>query len=240
MEKAKRLPVVILGEVLPFSHSWASYSTFKESPQNTDCYFLVYSHEEKEMREHLETLHEAGISADQILLCIKQEFSNIHDPMIGVLEITANDGLEEFRQRLLLRLETQKHRKLSVEIERSRRNDLPTTLKADEWRRRLEVAHLTHGFCCALDLTISQHTQALRFALEGWHPEGAWAADYSWEKLLPLCAALALSHWQNPTLFREEFRKMTVALPFRIRTDLRNVSERCLEAVWRGLSHAAA
>jgi hypothetical protein len=48
-----------------------------------------------------------------------------------------------------------------------------------------------------------------------------------------------MQHWQTPALFREAFRREAAPLPFRLRTDLRNVVERCLESVWKGSEHVA-
>jgi hypothetical protein len=186
----------------------------------------------------LEALAQASVPADQIVLACGEGFhARIAEPCMGVLEILPSDTTEELRQRLLARLETQRHRKLAQEIENARNIGLPSDLRAEEWSVRLETAHLTHGFCCAMELPASVHGQALRSALRNGEIPACWPTELA--SLLPLCARLALQHWQTPALFREEFRKHAGGLPFRLRTDLRNVVERCLESIWKGFENAS-
>lgn len=213
--------------------------TEKSFPSDPDLYFLLCAREEAELRAALEALAQASVPADQIIIARGEGFfSRSVGPFTGILEILPSDSTEELRQRLIARLETQRHRKLTQEIESTRNIGLPSELEAEDWALRLEAAHLTHGFCCAMELPASLHGLALRSALRGESTGPAsWPPELS--ALLPLCARLALQHWQTPALFREEFRKQASALPFRLRTDLRNVVERCLESVWKGFENAS-
>jgi hypothetical protein len=238
--KNTRLPILVLG------HAPAALSPFaciplseKSFPSDPDLYFLLCAREEAELRAALEALAQASVPADQIIIaCGEGFFSRTIDPFTGFLEILPSDSTEELRHRLVARLETQRHRKLTQEIESARNIGLPSELKAEDWTLRLETAHLTHGFCCSLELPASMHGLALRSALLGEKTVAdCWPTELA--ELLPLCARLALQHWQTPALFREEFRKQAAALPFRLRTDLRNVVERCLEGIWKGLENAS-
>jgi hypothetical protein len=231
---------------LVLGHAPAALSPFaciplneKSFPSDPDLYFLLCAREEAELRAALEALAQAQVPADQILLAHGEGFfSRAADPFVGALEMLPSDSTEELRHRLIARLETQRHRKLAQEIEAARNIGLPSALEAEDWALRLETAHLTHGFCCSLELAASTHGLALRSALRGGNPnEAPWPTEPA--DLLPLCARLALQHWQTPALFREEFRKLAGTLPFRLRTDLRNVVERCLESVWKGLENAS-
>lgn len=210
----------------------------KSFPSDPDLYFLLCAREEAGLRAALDALSQASVPADQIILASGEEFqTRIANPFMGMLEILPTDTNEELRHRLLNRLETQRHRKLSQEIENARNIGLPSELNAEEWTTRLETAHLTHSFCCALELPASLHGLALRSALAQGEIPANWPAEQA--ELLPICARLALQHWQTPAQFREEFRKQAGALPFRLRTDLRNVVERCLESVWKGFENVS-
>lgn len=238
-EKNSRLPVLVLGEapaaLSPFACIPLSEKSF---PSDPDIYFLLCARDESALRPALEALAQASVPADQILLACGEGFhARAADPCMGVLEILPGDSTEELRQRLLCRLETQRHRKLTQEIENARHVGLPSELSAEEWAARLETAHLTHSFSCALELPASVHGRALRSALRSGPASHCWPAEL--DSLLPLCARLALQHWQTPTLFREAFRQHAAALPFRLRTDLRNVVERCLESIWKGFENAS-
>jgi hypothetical protein len=238
--KNTRLPILVLGHAPAALSPFACISlTEKSFPSDPDLYFLLCAREEAELRAALEALAQASVPADQIIIARGEGFfSRSVDPFTGILEILPSDSTEELRQRLIARLETQRHRKLTQEIESTRNIGLPSELEAEDWALRLEAAHLTHGFCCAMELSASVHGLALRSALRGESTGPAsWPPELS--DLLPLCARLALQHWQTPALFREEFRKQASALPFRLRTDLRNVVERCLESVWKGFENAS-
>ena len=238
--KNTRLPILVLGHapaaLSPFACIPLSETSF---PSDPDLYFLLCAREETELRAALEALAQASVPADQIIIAGGEGFfSRTVEPFTGLLEILASDSTEELRHRLVARLETQRHRKLTQEIETARNAGLPSGLKAEDWTLRLEIAHLTHGFCCALELPASVHGLAIRSALRGENTDPAcWPTELA--ELLPLCARLALQHWQTPTLFREEFRKQAGSLPFRLRTDLRNVVERCLESIWKGFENAS-
>lgn len=238
-EKNSRLPILVLGDapasLSPFACIPLSEKFF---PSDPDLYFLLCARDEAGLRSALEALAQAAIPPDQIILaCGEGLHGHAADPFVGVLEILASDTSEEVRQRLVARLETQRHRKLTQEIENARNIGLPSDLRAEEWATRLETAHLTHGFCCAMELPASVHGQALRCALREGEIPACWPTEL--QALLPLCARLALRHWQTPALFREEFRQHAGALPFRLRTDLRNVVERCLESIWKGFENAS-
>lgn len=238
-EKNSRLPILVLGDapaaLSPFACIPLSEKSF---PSDPDLYFLLCASDEASLRSPLEALAQAGVPPDQIILARGEGLhARAADPFMGVLEILANDTAEDLRHRLVTRLETQRHRKLAQEIEAARNIGLPSDLHAEEWATRLETAHLTHGFCCAMELPASVHGQALRSALRQSAIPASWPTDL--DSLLPLCARLALQHWQTPALFREEFRQQAGALPFRLRTDLRNVVERCLERIWKGFENAA-
>lgn len=207
-----------------------------------DLYFLVFHAEPELAKAALNELHAAGVSPERIILSAEAErpLPFAHDPIMGVLELLPDDSAEEIRQRLQLRIETQRHRQLPAAIEAARLVGTPSDLSAEEWLLRLETAHLTHAFCCSLDLALSRHQACLTAALtQTEEKSAAWAGNLPLEKLLPLCARLALRHCQTPTAFREEFRSLAACLPFRTRTDLRNVVERCLESIWKGISHVA-
>lgn len=238
-EKNSRLPILVLGDAPAALSPFACIPlTEKSFPADPDLYFLLCAREEAALRPALEALAQASVPADQIILASGE---GLHargaDPCMGLLEILPGDSTEELRHRLLARLETQRHRKLTQEIENARNIGLPSDLSAEEWAARLETTHLTHGFCCAMELPPSVHGAALRFALHQPNLPACWPTELS--ALLPLCARLALKHWQTPGLFREEFRQQAGALPFRLRTDLRNVVERCLESIWKGFENAS-
>lgn len=239
-EKNKRLPLLILGQaplsLAPFACLPLSEKAF---PMDPDLYFLLCANEAGEA-EALEGLNQARVPADQILLARGEGFSRapVASPM-GILELLPGESAEEQRFRLTTRLETQRHRKLSRIMDIARAEGLPSGLKAEEWGLRLETAHLAHGFCCALDLPASLHERSLRSALSRGEAGSPWPAELPMEHLLSTCARLALQHWRAPTSFREEFRTHASQLPFRTRTDLRNVVERCLETIWKGLENAA-
>lgn len=238
-EKISRLPILVLGDapaaLSPFACIPLSEKSF---PSDPDLYFLLCARDEASLRPALEALAQASVPADQIILASGAGFhSRVADPFVGVLEILASDTTEDLRHRLMNRLETQRHRKLTQEIENARNTGLPSGLRAEEWTSRIETAHLTHSFCCAMDLPASVHGSALRSALRESESPACWPTELS--SLLPLCARLALQHWQTPALFREDFRRHAGALPFRLRTDLRNIVERCLESIWKGFENAS-
>jgi hypothetical protein len=239
-EKNSRLPILVLGDAPAAALSpFACISlTEKSFPADPDLYFLLCARDEASLRPALEALAQASVPSDQIILASGEGLhSRGAEACMGVLEIFADDSTEELRLRLLARIETQRHRKLAQEIEMARNEGVPSELSAEEWATRLEIAHLTHGFCCAMELPASMHGSALRSALRNGETAACWPTELA--ALLPLCARLALRHWQTPALFREEFRQHAAALPFRLRTDLRNVVERCLESIWKGFENAS-
>lgn len=243
LEKGKPLPLLFVGEPpAALGHTFPRILSTNELPANKhDLYILVYSQEDSS-KEILDELFQAGVCSDQIILCLPEGKppSFAYDPLTGILECFGADSPEELRMRLITRIETQKHRKLSAQIESARLKGIPSELSAEEWCRRMEAAHLCHGFALALNLSASSHSRSIRAAFEsGPGDNSIWAASLPIEELIPLCAGLSLRHWTNPTGFREDFRRLAANLPFRMRTDLRNIVERCLESVWKGISNVA-
>jgi hypothetical protein len=235
--------VVVLGAPLPrLARELPSVTETSGLPAEAQDRFLLLNLEESRLSPVLDELLAKGISPDQLVVCLHlgHPARVAFDPLVGTLEVLETDPPEELWQRLQARLETQKHKRLAAAVEQARQVGLSKELAAEEWLARLEAAHLTHAFCCALPLPPSRHRAALQHALrQGQEGDAPWSAGLCWEQVFPLSARLALRHWQDPALFREELRRRSALLPFRLRTDLRNVVERCLESVWKGFRHAA-
>jgi len=210
-------------------------------PGDLESFLVLLNLNPEDQRAALDALSAKGLPPDQIILCLKEGAPPTFacDSLTGFLEVLDSDSIEERKRRFNARIETQKHRKLAAAIETARLKGIPSGLPADEWCARLDAAHLTHAFCLAIDLAPRIHGSSLKLALEHHAEKSQWPSSIPIEELLPLCARLALRHWQTPAKFREEFRDCSTKLPFRLRTDLRNAVERCLESMWKGLSHAA-
>lgn len=242
LEKEKRLPILIIGHPPASLASFARISGVHEAPlEKANFYFLLCLGEE-ELKNTLDELIHTGARPEQIILMLPENFTLrfAHDPLVGALEIAEDDSAEDTKFRLMARVESQRHRKLSAEIETARAKGLPSELTAEEWFTRMEAAHLTHGFACAFELPGGRHSEAIRYALAGQTlSQETWETNASLESLLPACALLALKHWQSPAKFREELRRLSALLPFRTRTDIRSVAERCLESIWKGITNVA-
>jgi hypothetical protein len=238
-----QIPLLVLGNPAAPLSGFPFLPLGADFPADLDLFYLVLpSGDDDGLKDVLARLESKDIPPDQVLVAQAEGMRSRQglSAFVGFLEILPEDSAEDLRDRALARIETQKHRKLSREIESARALGFPSDLTAEEWRLRLETAHLTHGFCSSLDVSPSEHTRCLRIALrERSELPSPWPADAHRSQILVACARLALRHARTPAPFREELRRLSSALPFRARTDLRNVAERCLESLWKGLEHAA-
>lgn len=235
----KRSPLILVGEAPAYLREAVGGQCALENLPSANSYFLLFAPSDWESFAHAtEQLLSAGVPADQILLAFEAGApmpETLH-AFAGKIWVSASESSEELRHHLASALVSQRHRKLEAELERAQLAELPVQLEPAEWLRRFETAHLAHAFALAWELSPQQHGLALRRALHG--EPARWSAELSPESAVALTAQLAQRHWRDPAAFREEFRREAAALPMRVRTELRTVAERCLEAFWR--QHAPA
>lgn len=236
----KRSPLILVGEAPAYLREAVGGQCTLATLPSTNSYFLLFAPTDwASFARATEELLSAGVPADQILLAFEAGAAmpeTLH-AFAGKLWVSAGESLEELRHHLASALVAQRHRKLEAELERAQLAELPTQLDPAEWLRRFECAHLAHAFALAWELSPQQHGAALKRALHGDHAR--WCAELAPEAAVALTAELAQRHWRDPAAFREEFRREAAALPMRLRTELRTVAERCLEAFWRAHAPAA-
>lgn len=204
----------------------------------------------------LAALEKAGVEADRVIVFLHETFS--FPKKYLCLDFLPGEAMDEFRARLFSRLETLRQRKLSSELERAHRASLLQDLPAEEMVRATEQARLAHALAYAYELPPQKHGLAIQLALAAGHPalwqalgtlhpgcpnwpaeKSPWQPDFPIEALLALCAQAALQCRDNPSHFREVFREQSAQLPFRVRNELKEQTEKVLELLWGGKANVA-
>lgn len=231
----KRSPLTLVGDAPAYLREAVGVTASAQRLPTNNSYFVLYADPEAALfSDTLEKLLAVGVPADQIFLAY--DVTLPEPPLVhafaGRIWIAAEESLEDLRHRLASALVAQRHRKLEGEITRAEKDGAPDRLGAAEWLLRVDYAHLAHALSLSLELSPQHHGLALRAALEE-RPADPWPAELSLPQAVAACARVARQERGDPVRFRESFRRLSLALPARLRADLRAAADRCLEALWR-------
>jgi hypothetical protein len=242
-EGGKRAPLLVIGEV-PFAPPGA----FSLSPADAACFpdinnfYIIASLPDPELEPFLASLARAGAAADQVLVLSatggepRASVASGH----GTLELFEGEGPEEFRSRLLARVEAQRQKKLPNAFREAQENGIARRLGDQELARALDVTRVAHALACGYGLSPAAHGRVLQACLAGAArpPAAPWPGDVPAETLIPEAAAVFVDAVLKGFSGREAVRERAAVLSFRCRTDLLHQVESCLGGVPGG-KHAA-
>ncbi len=244
VDNGKRYPILQIGKLpfsipgaleLPLSAIGASHSI----PVNE---FYVLLGASGGNIENATKLLKAGLPPDQLIVCSLSftELPPQFRPWVGSLDLLENETIEEFRLRLLARLEIQRQKKLNYALQSASEHSPSNASDGIDLSIRIDGARITHSLACAYALSPHSHSLALKAAIEN-APHGAepWAAETTTEELILKCAFLLLDCQARGNSFKEQFKERSAALPFRARSELLHHIETGLGFLLGGKSHAA-
>lgn len=169
----------------------------------------------------LEQMTQLGLSPTQAIFLNSAAACSLGS---GALLSGAVDSAEETKNKLFSSIRAQRQRQLGAAL----------ALHPPENPAAADRMHLAHAFACALDFAPARHRGLILSVSQVVDPqESIWEAKLSLDEALSLTACLAIEHWRNPAEFREKLRLKAARLPFRLRTELRDLTERCLDSAWR-------
>lgn len=255
-DQKKKLPLLVVGS-LPFpgfeGEQLAGLQHLRDEELHAN--FLCLSGPETELRAQLDEAHARGLAFDQVLLYVRSFPETFLPPSAcAVIEAHPEESTEDFRARLLGKIEQLRLHRLTAELEKLESSGVLRAIPDPEKICSFERARIAHALAYLYELSPGRHSQAIRLAfchgqtaaMERFFPGGIllpaekepWPAALPPETLLALCASMALTNCGNAAQFRELFREKSSLLPFKIRNELKTQLEKILESVWGG-KHAA-
>jgi len=241
----KKYPLLLIGELatalpeaLPFP---ASGIGAPGSLPINDFYVLV-SVSELELAPVLARLETAGLSPAQILPLLRPETQFAHPKLafLGIFDLIDGESPEEFRARLLGKLEAQRQKMLCMALQEAADRGISRALQENELGAALDACRVAHALACTYSLSPMAHARVLKLCLERGPAQSLpWPADLATERMIVEASLLLLHCFQRGQSFREQLKEKSGALPFRARTDLLHHLESCLGQLLGGKSHVA-
>ncbi len=241
----KKYPLLLIGELaqalpeaLPFPESGIGAPS--SLPIN-DFYILISTSSEK-FESLISRLEATGLSSAQILLMLppEVEFSHPQISFFGIVDQIDGECAEEFRARLLGKLEGQRQKLLCAALQQAAENGVARNFPDSELASALDACRIGHALASSYSLSPRSHCRVLRLCLERIPFTACpWANDVSLEKLIHETSLLLLDCTRRGTSFRDGLKEMSGALPFKARNDLLHHVESALGHLLGGRSHAA-
>ncbi|MGZ3694674.1 MAG: hypothetical protein ACXWQO_10865 [Bdellovibrionota bacterium] len=256
----KKYPLLVVGNV-PFpGHEGEQLTSLKNlTRESWEGAFICFSCTENDLREKIDEAHALGIPFDQSIIYV-EKFPSAFLPPSGcvILEFHPDESGEDFRHRLMGKIETQRQQRLHHELERAESSGALSLLPDAQVHAAFECARVAHALAYLYDLPPSRHSLTIRLALcAGRQPlrekllispcseinfpeneDANWQPGLLFELVLAYCAELTLGACENPAMFREAFRVRSALLPFKTRNELKTQVEKILEPFWGGKNAA--
>jgi hypothetical protein len=233
---AKKIPLLLVGEKPSALDAYFARVRALEGNSPAEFFYLFEIHGEEE-KEFVAAAEKSSLPKDQIIFLARPELFKhlLIDKSMGSVDFCETENLLSLRQRIYSAVEIQRHKILQTEVEKARDSGLVSSVTAEDWILAVEIAHLTHAVSLSLELTLLEHREAIRRSLRAG-PHGqpdCWDAGFTLPELVSLVSSLAHRSWPSPAKFREDYRNLSAKISFRLRTDLKNAIERCMERAWR-------
>lgn len=241
----KKYPLLVVGELpfaLPDSISITPATMGASGSPELNSFYIIVAVAADVHELVLARLEELKVNPDQVIVFLRAEipFSHPRQAFLGVMDNIPGESAEEFRARLLGRLETQRQKKLTFALQQASESGITRRLSDSELTTTLDIARLAHALACGYGLTPELHGKVLSACLEGTHcPTENWAGEVPFEKLIPEAAALIFDCATKGKNFRDTLKERSAALSFRTRTDLLHQIESCFGIFLGGKAHAA-
>ena len=241
----KKYPLLVVGE-LPFTLPGAvsllpSNVGGSEFPSLNDFYIII-SVDRLSIDAAISLLESTNVSPDQMIVFLSAELSFDHpkQAFMGVMENIEGENADEFRARLLGRLECQRQKKLLFAMHEASQLGIARRLNETELCHTLDITRIAHALACGYGLSPESHRKVLRACLEGMITANiSWDQNVSIEKLIPEAGAFILECAAKGINFRDALKERASALSFRARTDLLHQIENCLGLLLGGKNNAA-
>lgn len=242
----KKYPLLLIGGEFPVSLpeaiSFPVSGIGSPGSLPINDFYVLLSVAENELASVLSRLEAVGLSPAQVLPLLKPEtpFSHPKQAYLGIFDLIAGESPEEFRARLLGKLEAQRQKMLCVALVEANESGILRALPEHELAAALDTCRMAHALACSYSLSPMAHVRVLRLCL-GAAPAHSlsWPADLAIESLIVEASNLLLECFKNSQNFREMLKERAGALPFRARNELLHHVESCLGHLLRGKSHAA-
>jgi hypothetical protein len=237
----KKYPLLVIGE-LPIALPEAfPFSAAGANGQPVNNFYVLVSVSGTELGPTLAKLEEAGLCAAQILPMLRPEepFSHPRQAFLGLFDLIEGESPEEFRTRLLGKLEGQRQKMLSLAFQEAADLGLARQLSEIELSAALDSCRVAHALACGYSFSPLAHLRVLRRCLEPAACQGAWPADISAERLIVETSRLLVLCFRHSHSFREQLKEKGAALPFRARSDLLHQVETTLGHLLGGKSNVA-
>lgn len=189
----------------------------------------------------LKALFSLGINPDQIIVfwTSQETFQNQYLPVLGVLDNIEGESVEEFRQRLMSKLECQRQKRLGYALTCAEEAGLSTRLTESELAHTVDHIRIAHALACSYGLPPAKHNNLLKKCLEGQTKQlTSWPADIEVDSLIIEASRSLLQCLGSDVNLRDAIRERAALLPFRARTDLLHHIENCLGPLLGGRNAA--
>jgi len=241
----KKYPLLLVGELsgfLPEAQQFSVTTIGAPGPIILNNYYVVVSAEEGERSSVLAQLQSSGLCPAQLIVLLSPEssFSHERQAFIGQLDLIAGESADEFRSRLLGKLEAQRQKMLSYVLQEAADTGIARSLTELELGTTLDSCRIAHALACSYALSPAAHERVLRscFALTKT-PGCSQSADSAVERLIVDASLLLLQCFRDGTSFRDHLKERNASLPFRARNDLLHHVEATLGHLLRGKCHVA-
>lgn len=230
----KKYPLLVIGAIpapLPGAISYPAEAIGTPDSLPIHDFYVIVAVAPAQVEATLARLEQIRLSPAQIIVFLPTEipFSHPHKGFMGVIDGIEGQNAEDFRIRMLSKLESQRQKKLCYALQEAMDNGLPRRRSEAELARALDACRIAHTLACGYALSPLLHARVLRMSLEkeATNPD-PWPNDISPERLIVETAVLLLDCFHKGAGFRELLKEKSAALPFRARNDLLHHIETCL------------
>ncbi len=242
-ESGKKLPLLVVGKLpiaLPGASALEIALLHSQNAPFVQDFYVIVGQPAPEAEATLKALYAAGLSSDQVLIVIpiEQAIQNETKSHHCVIERFASESMEEFRVRLLARLEMLRQMKLTTALTEAQNTGHIWQLQEQELSKTLDATRIAHALACGYALSPLSHAKVLRETLGGACKLEVAAGELKPDRLIPPVATALSDAFHRGEPAREAIRRLSSGLSFRTRTDLLHQIETYLAPLLGGKNAA--
>lgn len=241
----KKYPLLVIGDLtvsLPEATPISALSLGNAQVLSLHNFYVLVCAQDAELPSLVARLEELQLSPTQIILLLRPETTFSHSRLAFLGEICQIDGenADEFRARLLGKLDAQRQKKISFALQEAMDAGVSRRLAESELALSLDACRISHALACSFSLSPAAHDRVLRRSLEKCEMASRpWPNDISSENLIGETSLLLLDCFLRGKNFRDSLKEKSIYLPFRARNELLRHIETSLGFLLGGKSHVA-